>query len=99
MVKTKFTYKIQEDTNIPNTTRWSITKLDQELEAAEIYHVLQEQYSEEDPRYICTCPSYKRPCKHVGMVKMYRHRKKSTPTALCAYFNPAENDMRLVQRS
>ncbi|MGE3487283.1 MAG: SWIM zinc finger family protein [Nitrospira sp.] len=98
MVKVKFTYKIQEDENIPNVTRWSVTKLDADLEAHEVYFITQDKFSEEDPRFICTCPSYKRPCKHVGMVKMYKHRKKSTPQALCAYFNPAVNEMKLVQR-
>lgn len=95
MVKVKHTYKIEDDRSIPNVTRFRVVKLDEDLEAAEVYHITQEQFTEEDPRYICTCPSYKRPCKHVGYLKMFRHRRKAHPGAVCAYFNPATNEMRL----
>lgn len=79
----------------PDLDRWDLFKLDDEGEHVETYNVFEEYTRKTNDsgqslkRFICTCPSYKSPCKHITWINSLRMNMRRDPTITGGTFNPA----------
>lgn len=73
-------YKIQPQAD---PRKFDVNKLSEDFDLMESYTV-----TLATPRAFCTCPSYKRPCKHVGYVQ--RFVAMGSPKN--AFLNPLSNE-------
>ena len=73
MVKKDIFYSIHRMAE-PNNLCFSVGKLNDDLEVLETYYISPAPSGKH--KYMCTCPSYKQPCKHIGYMNKFINEGK-----------------------
>lgn len=101
MAKTAFNYVVRKSSlpngNTSNLPVWDIFKVDEDLNAANTYRVI-ESYSRRTNddgsailEYTCSCPAYKKLCKHIVWVKSLKMHMKVDEAITGGRFDPSDN--------